>query len=427
MAKVVRRTWRSSIESGLPRRDRRSCEYESYIPDPLVGRPLTIDADVAADVADAEAAIIELNARHGVLADTEALARLLLRAEAVASSKIEGLVVGPRRLLRAEAASQLGDDARDVTATEVLGNLESMAWATSEAANGRPITRDFILETHRRLLTHTDRHGIAGHVREEQNWIGGSGHNPCSATFVPPPPEFVQELLDDLVAFLNDDLQSPLAQAAIAHAQFETIHPFADGNGRVGRALVHVALRRRGLAPRVVPPISLVLATRSKDYIHGLTNVHYRGAPTSKAAHDGLNQWLAIFATACRRAVDDVTVFEARIQALRDTWDQRLGPVRADSAAQRLLIALPGAPILTVTTAAALIGRSYQQTNHAMQRLTDVGVLRQITVGQRNRAFEATEVIDAFTDLERQLASPAGDTRRARANRPAPGRRASSR
>jgi Fic family protein len=422
VGKVVRRTWRSSIESGLPRRDRRSCGYEAYIPDPLVGGHLTIDADVAADIADAEAAIIELNARHGVLAATEALARLLLRAEAVASSRIEGLEVSPRRLLRAEAARQLGDHARDVTATEVLGNLESMAWATGEAANGRPITRQFILETHERLLTHTDRLGIAGNLREVQNWIGGSSYNPCSATFVPPPPEFVPDLLDDLVAFLNDDLQSPLTQAAIAHAQFETIHPFADGNGRTGRALIHVVLRRRGLAPRVVPPISLVLATRSKDYIYGLNRVRYSGAPTSKAAHDGLNEWLAIFASACTRAVEHVTIFEARIESLRDAWEQRLGRVRADSAAERVLTALPGAPILTVTTTAALIRRSYQQTNHAMQRLTDAGVLKQISVGQRNRAFEAAELIDAFTDLERQLASPAGDTRSERPNRPAPAR-----
>ncbi|MGQ0433141.1 MAG: Fic family protein, partial [Microthrixaceae bacterium] len=352
MARFVRRTWRSSITSGLPRRDRRSCQYDAYVPDPLAERQIALDADVAADIGEAEAAIVELNARHGGLADTEALARLLLRAEAVASSKIEGLEVGPRRLLRAEAASQLGEDPRDVTAAEVLGNVESMAWATSDAASGQPITRDFLLEAHRRLLAHTDHRGIAGQVRNEQNWIGGSSYNPCSAAFVPPPPELVSDLLDDLVAFLSDDLLSPLTQAAIEHAQFETIHPFADGNGRVGRALIHVVLRRRGLASRVVPPISLVLATRSKDYIQGLTNTRYRGAATSKAAHQGLNEWLATFAGACKRAVDDVTVFEDRVQALAKAWQERLGRVRANSAAQRLLTVLPGAPILTVSTAA---------------------------------------------------------------------------
>jgi len=423
VARVVRRTWRSDVTSGLPRRDRRSCQYEAYVPDPLAARRMAIDAPVAADLAEAEAAIVELNARHGVLADTEALARLLLRAEAVASSKIEGLEVGPRRLLRAEAASQLGEDPRDVTAAEVLGNVESMAWATGEAANGRPITRDFLLEAHRRLLAHTDHRGIAGHVRTEQNWIGGSSYNPCAAAFVPPPPEFVGDLVADLVAFLNDDMLSPLTQAAIAHAQFETIHPFVDGNGRVGRALIHVVLQRRQLAPRVVPPISLVLATRSDDYIGGLTATRYRGAPTSRAARSGLDDWLGTFATSCTRAVDDVALFEDRIRELTGAWYERLGRVRAGSAAQRLITVLPGAPILTVATAAALVGRSYQQANQAMQRLEGAGVVRQITVGRRNRAFEASEVVDAFSDLERQLASPTGATRQARPVRPVPRRR----
>ncbi|MFV1971604.1 MAG: Fic family protein [Acidimicrobiia bacterium] len=98
-------------------------------------------------------------------------------------------------------------------------------------------------------------------VRERQNWIGGSSYNPCSAVFVPPPPDHVDGLVQDLIEYVNGDEHSPLVQAAIAHAQFETIHPFADGNGRTGRALIHVILRRRGLSPTFVPPISLVLAT----------------------------------------------------------------------------------------------------------------------------------------------------------------------
>ena len=133
MAKLIREIWHSRVESGLPRRDRRSCSYDAYVPDLLVGRPLRIDAEVAADIAEAETAIVQLNARHGVLADTETLARLLLRAEAVASSRIEGLEVGPRRLLRAEAAERFAGDRTDVTATEVLGNIQAMAWATGHA------------------------------------------------------------------------------------------------------------------------------------------------------------------------------------------------------------------------------------------------------------------------------------------------------
>src|SRR5207302_3067265 len=138
-----------------------------------------------------------------------------------------------------------------------------------------------------------------------QNWIGGNDYNPCGADFVPPPPEFVPDLLLDLVAYLDSDDYSPLVQAAIAHAQFETIHPFADGNGRVGRALIHAVLRRRGLAPRYVPPISLVLATESRSYIGGLTAYRYMGEPTSAAAQEGVANWMGTFASATARAVQD--------------------------------------------------------------------------------------------------------------------------
>ena len=125
MARVVRRRW-SSEHSAPSRRGRQSCEYEAYVPDPLLGRKIVLDGDVAADVADAEAAIVRLNLEATSLVDTEALARILLRAESVASSKIEGLEIGARRLLRAEAARDLGDVLSDVTAIEVLGNIDAM-------------------------------------------------------------------------------------------------------------------------------------------------------------------------------------------------------------------------------------------------------------------------------------------------------------
>jgi Fic family protein len=407
----VKRRWESAITSGVPRRDRASCEYKAYVPDDLVGRSIRLDGDVAADVADAEAAVARLDAQAVALVDTEALARLLLRAESVASSKIEGLEVGSRRLLRAEAAAALGTSAEDVTATEVLGNIDAMAWALGAVEPADDITVDHLLEAHRRLLAHTRLEEHGGQLRTDQNWIGGSSYNPCSAAFVPPPPELVGELMGDLCAFCNSDDLPVLVQAAIAHAQFETIHPFVDGNGRIGRALVHLVLRRRGLAVRVLPPVSLVLATWSKDYIAGLEATRYAGRPDSAAAIAGANAWIALFATACRRATDDAMVFEQRVADLQEQWRGRLGRHRSRSAVDLLVRALPGAPIVTVTDAATLIGRTYQATNTAVERLVSVGVLQQINLGRRNRAFEAPELIRTFTDLERQLASPGGNTR----------------
>ena len=410
MAKVVRRHWITDASPGVARRDRMSCDYEAYVPDLLTGRKLTFEASTAADIADAERAVAILDAQASALVDTEALARILLRAECVASSRIEGLEVGARRLLRAEAAIDRGEQPADLTAAEVLGNIEAMASAIRQIAPGDQITIDLVLEFHRRLLAGTRLEAHAGRVRDEQNWIGGSDYNPCSAAFIPPPPEHVSDLLQDLCSFCNDDALPAVAQAAMAHAQFETIHPFIDGNGRTGRALIHFILRRRGLATRVLPPISLVLATWANDYADGLQATRYRGSASSAAAQNGTNLWVARFAAACLRAVDDASGFEKRSQSLQEEWRARLGPVRANSAIDLLVRVLPGAPLITVKSAAALIGRTFVPANEAIRRLVGAEILRPVNVGRRNRAFEATGVIEAFTALERQLASPRGDT-----------------
>jgi Fic family protein len=408
---------------GLPRKDRRSCDYRLYFPDRLAGRSIMLDGDVAADVADAETAIARLNARARALVDTEALARLLLRAESVASSRIEGLEIGARRLLRADAAREFGEAPADVTAVEVLGNIDAMTFGIQAVGQGDPITVDVVLEIHRRLLAATHLREHAGKLRTVQNWIGGSGYHPCSAAFVPPAPESVEPLLADLCRFCNDDQLPAVAQAAIAHAQFETIHPFADGNGRVGRALIHLVLRRRGLGPRALPPISLVLATRANDYIGGLIATRYEGPADSKAAHDGLNEWIGRFAAAAQRSVLDATTFEGRVGELEGSWRERLRTVRRDSATDVLLQRLPALPILTVNSAAALIGRSFLATNQAIDRLVKANVLASIRAGRRNRAFEAPELVSAFTDFESGLASPTGDTRVAPPTRRVPRRR----
>jgi Fic family protein len=426
MSELLKLRWLPNPSSGLPRSARRGCEYEAYVPDRLAGRSISLSGDTAADIADAERAIERLNREAGGLADSEAIARLLLRAESVASSKIEGLEVGGRRLLKAQLARGLGEDPADVTAAEVLNNIEAMRWAVESVGTASEITVDHLLEIHRRLLEGTALARYAGRIREQQNWIGGSSYNPCSAAFVPPPCERVRELLEDLCAFCSDDALPAVAQAALAHAQFETIHPFIDGNGRTGRALIHVILRRRGLAPLALAPISLVLATWSQDYVAGLSATRYRAEPSSQEAVAGLNAWLALFAAATTRAVADAESYERRVSEVQAQWRARLRPVRADSAIDRLVEALPGAPILTVRSAATLIGRSEQAVNEAVPRLLAARVLKQTTLARRNRAFEAPELLDAFTDLERQLASPRGSTRHSPPERPVPRARANA-
>jgi Fic family protein len=422
MSKVGRRRWTSDL-AGQTKADRRSCDYEAYVPDLLVGRSFGLDGDVAADVAEAEAALARLNVEASALIDTEALARILLRAEAVASSRIEGLEIGARRLLRAEAVRGLDDAPLDITVIEVLGNIDAMIFGIEQVGAGDGIALELLLEIHQRLLTGTRLESYAGRFRQEQNWIGGSSYNPCSAAYVPPPHEFVEDLMTDLCSFCNTDDLPGVVQAAIAHAQFETIHPFVDGNGRTGRALIQLVLRRRGLATRVVPPVSLILATWAKDYVNALTGTRYRGPATSKDAHEGTNRWIAQFAAACTRAVADATVFEQRARDIETAWRTRIASVRRNSAADLLLRALPGAPVVTVPSAATLIGRSFTAANNAVAQLVTAGVLHQVNVGRRNRAYEAPEIIAVFTDLERQLALPEGDTRTSKPARPVPQRR----
>ena len=308
-----------------------------------------------------------------------------------------------------------------MTAIEVLGNIQAMTWALGVVGEGDDITVEQLLEAHRRLLSGSPLHEFGGQIREEQNWIGGSRFNPCAASFVPPPPEFVRDLLEDLCAFCNSDGLPTIVQAAIAHAQFETIHPFVDGNGRIGRALIHLVLRRRGIAVRVQPPISLILDVVRRLRRRSHSNPLRRQADLRRRA-GGHEPWVALFATACRRAIEDAETFEQRVSALQGRWRQRLGRVRAKSAVDLLIRALPGAPILTVNGAAKLIGRTFQSSNAAIERLVEAGILRQVTVGQRNRVFEAPELIRTFTDLERRLASPTGDTRSAAPSRRVPQR-----
>lgn len=175
---------------------------------------------------------------------------------------------------------------------------------------------------------------IAGRIRTEQNWIGG-GATPKVAQFIPPPPEHVPDLLEDLVTFSNREDLSAVAQAAIAHVQFETIHPFADGNGRVGRCLVHVILRRRGLARRIVPPISVVLAANADRYIAGLT-----------AFRSGdVTVWCGIFSEATQVAADRAVELGTKLLELKSEWLERAGSPRRGSTARRLVEGLSAHPV----------------------------------------------------------------------------------
>lgn len=413
MGRYVDLVWPGNA-SGATRSERTPCRFRAYVPEPLAGLDVVLPAVVAADLVDVEQMVRQLNADHPGLANLEPLARFLLRAEAVASSNIEGLRMNVRRLARSEAAQREGVEVSDAIARAVLGNIRALDEALELASDPtRPVGVEDLLEIHRGLLSGTREEPWAGVVRTEQNWIGGV--SPCAAAFVPPPAEHVEELLADLAGYLSGDEHPALLQAALAHAQFETIHPFADGNGRTGRALVQLVLRRRRVAMRVIPPISLVLATRANDYIAALDGIRADGDTTA-----GLLRWVELFLSATGRACRDADGFSRDLAHLESQSRTRLGRVRAGSAADLLVSALPALPVFSVTTAAAHIGRSFPVTADAVERLQAANVVKQVTLGRRNRAFEAVGIFEAFTGFECILASPDADTRQSAPSRPVP-------
>ena len=415
MGGYVEQVWPGN-PAGATRAERTSCRFRAYVPEPLVGAEVALPATVAADLVDVEQQVRQLNASHPGLANLEPLARFLLRAEAVASSNIEGLVLNVRRLARTEASEREGLPVTDETARAVLGNIRALDEALSLASDpSKPVTVDDLRTIHEALLRGTRDAAWAGVIRTEQNWIGGV--NPCTAAYVPPPSVDVRPLLEDLATYVSGDEHPALLQAALAHAQFETIHPHADGNGRAGRALIQLVLRRRGVATRVVPPVSLVLATQADRYVNALDGTRADGSIVA-----GQLAWVELFVSSTGRACLDAGRFADELVEMEHASRARLGRVRANSATDLLVSALPSLPVFSVTTAAEHIGRTFQATSEAVERLREAGVVRQVSLGRRNRAFEAVGLFEAFTGFERALGSLDADTRSSPPVRPVPAR-----
>lgn len=385
--------------------------YHPYLPDTIANQDISPSAETAAALSQAEGDIRTLNSSRSPLTDTEPLARLILRSEALASSRIEGLETPAGRLLEREALNSMGIPHRpDSIEVAVLSNIRAMNKGIDEIASAQQLSTDAICAINRELLvgTHMERYG--GTLRTTQNWIGGNDLNPVGAAYVPPPPEYVDALVRDLVQFCNDSPLSPLGVAAVAHAQLETIHPFADGNGRTGRALVHALLKRRGIARRVVPPISLVLATDKNRYIDNLTRYRTdQASPTSPSATQAIDAWIRYFAQTTHIACERAAAFENQIQAIKAGWLETVHP-RKGSATALLLDILTGNPVVSVASASKFTRRSYEAARLAITRLVEADVLRQNARNRKSNIYVAQAIVDAFTAYERSLSVPSGNT-----------------
>ncbi len=419
--------WESDVASGIPRSQQRSGTYHRYVPDMIDGTALAVDPDVSRRVAAVERGIRGLN---GEGAESLAgIARFLLRSEAIASSRIEGIAPSAQQVALAELGQSESVRGISDQAMLVANNMTIVRGATTELAEAPTLTVDHIVDLHTSLLPDDPRHHG---LRSVQNWIGTSNWSPVDATYVPPDPDRVPALMTDLVGYLNGAAHAPLIQAAVIHAQFETIHPFTDGNGRVGRALIHTVLARRGLTDRAVLPISLVLATLRDGYIAGLTSFRHSSPPGSDAATASTNEWLATFVDAAAIAVEQSQDLVTKIAALRDDWAARLSahrsaaglrPIpRADSAVARLLAQLPESPVVTATTLARILGVSFPAASAALDELRQAGIVTTLSIERGATAYIAREVLDVITLSERALASTQFDTRASPPSRAAPAR-----
>lgn len=388
--KLVRRTWEYNPAHYAPPRYRQACHYEAFIPDGLVDFDEPLTGDLAGVISEAETAIHQLNGR--ALPALAPLARLLLRSESIASSKVEGMQVDARDLARAEAKLEAGGKAGP-TVLEILANIDAMELAIDHATNAQFVSVENIVDIHQILMKSAHNHHVAGVIRTGQNWIGGNDYNPCGANYVPPPPEDVPSLLTDLCEAVNEDRLPPVVQAGLVHAQFETIHPFHDGNGRTGRALIHVVLRRRGMTPQYVPPISIVLAANKDHYIRGLSK--FREGDTAS--------WLTTFAAATAQSANLASAYLGEVESLQEGWRSALRAStnpRADAAAWKVIDALPAHPMITAAIATAVLGRTKAAVSEAMTQLELAGVLIRASEGQRNRTWEAAGLLDLLHNLD---------------------------
>jgi len=386
--RFVEQWWEGNPGAIGGRAARRSFTYRAFVPDPVATLDPQVGLSAAAAVFEAERAIRELNER-GSARGLEAIGPLLLRSEAIASSRIEGYQVSTLNLARA----LIDPRAARGSARTVAANVSAMEEAIARADNPSPITVDDIEDIHSTLMTR-EPDATPGRVREIQNWLGGRLGSPLGAAFVPPPPAEVQPLLGDLTAFLAREDLPAVAQAAIAHAQFETIHPFIDGNGRVGRCLIHMVLRRRGVAARFVPPVSIVMAARPSSYVQGL--VDFREGRVS--------DWIESFSVACGNAAAQAADLADDMAALQNAWLQRAGRPRPSSAAAKLIALLPAQPVVSAPTVRGAIGTSQQQALVALKALAEAGVVRQISEGSYDRQFAAVELLDLVATYEERIA-----------------------
>ncbi len=310
------------------------------------------------------------------------LSAVLLRTESASSSQIEQITAGARSLALVSLGMAGGPNAALVGA-----NVQAMDRALSLADD---LTVEGIVAVQEALLHESAPHH-AGRFREGPVWIGGRGSSPHTATFVPPRYERLPDLMTDLVAFIERTDVDPFIQVAVAHAQFETIHPFSDGNGRTGRALVHAMLRHYGITRRLTVPVSAGLLVRVEAYYAALG-----------AFREGdLEPIVAEFSAAAFTAAATGRVLVADLGHLMQDWRERI-TARSHATVWRALPVIVSQPAVSAAFLAARLDVSVQAATHAIGQLVDAGILTPVGNRRRHRVWTADEVLRALDEFSRR-------------------------
>ncbi len=358
-------------------RERHTGAYTAAIPPRVAEINVTLPSAVVAAADEASIEIARFDADLG--ADMAPFSALLLRSESTSSSQIENLTSGARAI----ALAELGEGDRS-NATQIVANVHAMRAAIDLADRLDP---DAVLAMHAALMDNQPDHH-PGEWRDQQVWVGGSSFGPHDALFVPPHHRRVPEAMDDLVQFVQRDDIPVLVHAALAHAQFETIHPFTDGNGRTGRALVHSMLRARNLTTHVTVPVSAGLLTDTDGYFAALTS--YRDGDPAPIVTSMSEAAFTAIANG-RQLVDDLKTSRARWNDLVDA--------RRDAVAWRLADLLLRQPVVNAAIVQSELGATSANAHRAIRQLAEAGVIMEFTGKRRTRLWQCRDVLTALDDF----------------------------
>ena len=366
--------------------------YSAFIPASLPPEPqVRIQGELQTALSLADRALGRLDGSVQTLPNPDLFVFMYVRKEAVLSSQIEGTQSSLQDLLAAEA-DLFGVDAKPRDVDEVINYVSAMNHGLRCLAE-LPVSVRLIREIHERLLAGVRGSWLTpGELRRSQNWIGPGGCTLNEATFVPPPPHVVPEALGDLERFLHreDDLP-PLIKIGLAHAQFETIHPFLDGNGRIGRLLITFLLTERGILHKPVLYLSHFFKRHRQTYYDHLQSVRDNG---------DWEAWLNFFLRGISEVSAEATETARRILALREqhraATTQSLG--RAAANGHKVLESLFDRPIVSVGDVQTLIKTTYAAANNLVLRLAELGILKEMTGYARNRRFRYDPYVRLFSE-----------------------------